>query len=66
MESKFFKEIEKIMNVKTINDFQKELRTKIRDKFEIEKQIPILQEFYLSVSLNYGRILEMGDIGGLK
>ena len=66
MESKFFKEIEKIMNVKTINDFQKELRTKIRDKFEIEKQIPILQEFYLSVSLNYGRILEIGDIGGLK
>lgn len=51
--------------VKTIKDFEKELRTKIRDEFET-KPILILQEFYLLVSFNCGKISEMGDIVGLK
>ena len=34
MEAKFFSEIEKKMDVKTIKDFEKELRTKINNEFE--------------------------------
>ena len=34
MESKFFSEIEKKINVKTIKDFEKEVRTKINNEFE--------------------------------
>ena len=34
MEAKFFTEIEKKMNVKTLKDFEKELRTKINNEFE--------------------------------
>ena len=38
MEDKFFKEIQKKLNVKTFKDFEKELREKIRDEFEIERK----------------------------
>ena len=34
MEAKFFSEIEKKMNVKTLKDFEKEVRTKINNEFE--------------------------------
>ena len=34
METKFFSEIEKKMDVKTLKDFEKELRTKINNEFE--------------------------------
>ena len=34
MEAKFFSEIEKIMDVKTLKDFEKEVRTKIIDELE--------------------------------
>ena len=34
MEAKFFSEIEKNMDVETIKDFEKEVRTKIIDEFE--------------------------------
>ena len=34
MEAKFFSEIEKKMDIKTIKDFEKELRTKINNEFE--------------------------------
>ena len=34
MEAKFFSEIEKNMDVKTIKEFEKEKRTKINDEFE--------------------------------
>ena len=34
MESKFFSEIEKKMDVKTLKDFEKEVRTKINHEFE--------------------------------
>ena len=35
MEAKFFSEIEKKMDVKTIKDFEKEVRTKIYNEFEL-------------------------------
>ena len=34
MEAKFFLEIEKKMNVKTLKDFEKEVRNKIINEFE--------------------------------
>ena len=34
MENKFFSEIEKKINVKTIKDFEKEIRIKINNEFE--------------------------------
>ena len=34
MEAKFFTEIEKKINVKTLKDFEKEVRTKINNEFE--------------------------------
>ena len=34
MEAKFFAEIEKKMNVKTLRDFEKEVRNKINNEFE--------------------------------
>ena len=34
MEAKFFSEIEKKMDVKTLKDFEKEVRTKINNEFE--------------------------------
>ena len=34
MEAKFFSEIEKKMDVKTIKDFEKEVRSKINHEFE--------------------------------
>ena len=39
MEAKFFSEIEKKINVKTIKDFEKEIRIKINNEFEtLEKK----------------------------
>ena len=38
MEAKFFKEIEKKMDVKTLKDFEKEVRTKINQEFEIVRK----------------------------
>ena len=35
MEAKFFSEIEKKMDVKTLKDFEKEVRTKINNEFEL-------------------------------
>ena len=34
MEAKFFSEIEKKMDVKTLKDFEKEVRRKINNEFE--------------------------------
>ena len=38
MEAKFFSEIEKNMDVKTLRDFEKEVRTKINHEFESIKK----------------------------
>ena len=67
MEDKFFKEIQKKMNVKTIKDFEKELRKIIGMTLKLkEKQIPILQKNSLLVRLIYGMELRMVVILGLK
>ena len=67
MEDKFFKEIQKKMNVKTLKDFEKELRKKLEMSLELkEKQKPILQEYCLLLRQIYGKELRMVIIVGLK
>ena len=67
MEDKFFKEIQKKMNVKTLKDFEKELRKKLGMNLKLkEKQIPILKEYCLLLKLIYGKELKMVVIVGLK
>lgn len=51
MEKKFFTEIQKKMNVKTLNDFEKGLRTKITDEFELERK----------TNENLARVLLVGE-----
>ena len=51
MEKKFFTEIQKKMNVKKLNDFEKGLRTKIRDEFELERK----------TNENLARVLLVGE-----
>ena len=46
MEAKFLVEIEKKMNVKTLKDFEKEVRNKINNEFEsLRKQIRNFLEY---------------------
>lgn len=51
MEKKFFTEIQKKMNVKTLKDFEKRLRTKVRDEFELERK----------TNENLARVLLVGE-----
>lgn len=54
------------MSVKTIKEFEKELRKKLLMSLKLkEKPIVILKEFYLLVSVNYGIKLEQEVIVGL-
>ena len=54
------------MSVKTIKEFEKELRKKLLMSLKLkEKPILILKEFYLLVSVNYGTKLEQEVIVGL-
>ena len=60
MEAKLFKETQKKMNVKTLKDFEKELRKKLEMNLKLkEKQMPILQEYCLLLRLIYGMELRM-------
>ena len=52
MEAKFFFEIEKKMDVKTLKDFEKEVRTKINNEFESLRK----------KNDNLSRILIVGEI----
>ena len=52
MEAKFFAEIEKKMDVKTLKDFEKEVRTKINNEFESLRK----------KNDNLSRILIVGEI----
>ena len=52
MEAKFFSEIEKNMDVKTLKDFEKEVRTKINNEFESLRK----------KNDNLSRILIVGEI----
>ena len=38
MEANFFKEIKKKMSVKTLNDFEKEIRTIINHELDVERK----------------------------
>ena len=55
MEAKFFSEIEKKMNIKTIKDFEKEVRTKIYNELES-----------LRKNDNFSRVLIVGEINMWK
>ena len=45
MEAKFFSEIEKKMDVKTLKDFEKDVRTQINNEFEtLERKMMIFLE----------------------
>ena len=66
METKFFSEIEKKMNIKTIKDFEKEVRKKIYDELEkLRKKnndiskIMIESEAQMFVRLKYENYLEI-------
>ena len=52
MEAKFFSEIEKNMDIKTLKDFEKEVRTKIIDELEILR----------SKNDNLSRVLMVGEL----
>ena len=55
------------MSVKTLKDFEKELRKKIEMSLKLkEKQTPILQEYCLLLRQIYGKELRMVIIVGLK
>lgn len=67
MEDKFFREIQKKVNVKTLKDFEKELRKKLEMSLKLkEKQMPTLQEYCLLQRLIYGKELRTVIIVGLK
>ena len=51
MEAKFFPEIEKKMDVKTLRDFEKEIRTKINHEFETLRK----------TKQNLSRVLTVGE-----
>ena len=53
MEAKFFLEIEKNMDVETLKDFEKEVRTKIIEEFEILR----------SKNADLSRVLMAGECG---
>ena len=53
MEAKFFSEIEKMMDVKTIKDFEKEVRTKIYNELEsIRKKDDDLSRILIAGEIN--------------
>ena len=67
MEDKFFKEIQKKMNVKTLKDFEKELRKKIRDEFEIERKTnPDLARVLLVTEANLWEGIKNGNYSWVK
>ena len=54
MEAKFFSEIEKKMDVKTIKDFEKEVRTKIYNELEsLRKKNEDLSRVLMAVSYTH-------------
>ena len=66
MESKFFVEIEKKMNVKTIKDFEKEVRTKIINEFEsLRKKNPDLARVLMADESNMWNKVKFGEYSWL-
>ena len=65
MEAKFFSEIEKKMDVKTLEDFEKEVRRKINNEFEsLRKKNDDLSRVLRLVNVRCGKKSEMRSILG--
>ena len=65
MEAKFFSEIEKNMDVKTLKDFEKEVRTKINNEFEsIRKKNDNLSRVLIAGECDMWKKSEMRTILG--
>ena len=67
MEAKFFSEIEKKMNVKTIKDFEKEVRTKIYNEFEtLRKKNDDLSRILISDECHMWNKIKNGEYSWLQ
>ena len=65
METKFFSQIEKKMDVKTLKDFEKEVRTKIYNELEIlRKKNDNLSRMLIVGEINIWKKSEMRNILG--
>ena len=66
MEAKFFSEIEKKMDVKTLKDFEKEVRTKINNEFEsFRKKNDDLSRILMAGECETWRKIRHGDYSWL-
>ena len=67
MEAKFFSEIEKNMDVETIKDFEKEIRTKINDEFESLRNKNVdLSRVLMAGECEMWKKIRRGDYSWLK
>ena len=67
MESKFFSEIEKKINVKTIKDFEKEIRIKINNEFEtLRKKNDDLSRILIADECNMWNKIKNGEYSWLQ
>ena len=67
MEAKFFSEIEKKMDVKTLKDFEKEVRTKINNEFEsLRKKNDNLSRILIAGESNMWKKIRNGDYSWLQ
>ena len=67
MEAKFFSEIEKNMDVETLKDFEKEVRTKINDEFEtLRNKNADLSRVLMAGECDMWEKIRRGDYSWLK
>ena len=67
MEAKFFSEIEKNMDVETLKDFEKEVRTKIIDEFEtLRNKSADLSRVLMAGECEMWEKIRRGDYSWLK
>ena len=67
METKFFSEIEKNIEVKTIKDFEKELRKKIYNELEtLRKQDDNLSRILIAEEINIWKKIRNGEYSWLQ
>ena len=67
MEAKFFSEIEKKINVKTIKDFEKEIRIKINNEFEtLRKKNDDLSRILIADECNMWNKIKNGEYSWLQ
>ena len=67
MEAKFFSEIEKNLDVKTLKDFEKEVRTKINDEFEtLRNKNADLSRVLMAGECDMWEKIRRGDYSWLK